>query len=89
MEFLEDDETLDTSSAVSRSNHRIIRSSSPEDLKQLAADIRAHHARTHCADRSEDDDKQAIMQSDVSMYTFLVPVSELCIGRRRLFINLM
>ena len=76
MEFIEDDETLDMSSAISRSNHRIIRSSSPEDLEQLAADIRACHARTHRADRSEDDNEQAILQSDASMYTFLMPVSE-------------
>ena len=76
MEFIEDNETLDTSSAVSHSNHCIIRSSSPEDIEQLAADIRAHHTGTHRADCSEDDDKQAILQLDVSMYTFLVPVSE-------------
>lgn len=82
MEFIEDDETLDTSSAISRSNHRIIRSSSPEDLEQVAADIKARHARTRRADRSHGDNEQALLQPDASLYSFLVPVSDLCIDWR-------
>lgn len=89
LEFIEDDETLDTSFAVLRSNYCITWSDSPEDLEQLTNDIRAHHARSHRADRSEDDSKQAILQPDVSMYTFLMPVSGLGIGRHQLFIYLI
>lgn len=89
LEFIEDDETLDTSFAILHSNYRITRSDSPEDLEQLANDIRARHTRSRRADRSEDDSKQAILQLDVSMYTFLMPVSGFGIGWHQLFIYLI
>ena len=61
---------------VSRQYRPLLEDDNHEDLKQIAADINARHARSHQQYQINDDNP--IEQLDAQMYCFSLPVSSTC-----------